>query len=293
MLRTFAKYRTGLLFLVPAFIVYGLFQWIPIGYNMVLGFQNYVPGIEPEWIGLDNFRAVLSDPLLGRATVNTLYYVLMCLVFGYLLPVVVAILLSELPRGKGLMRLGIYLPKIIPGIALYIIWIWIFHPTLGALNGITGFFGIPPSQWLLSRDTAMLSLVIMSTWAGFGGTAVLYMASMTGIREELYEATELEGAGIFQRIRHVTLPALAPTMKLLFLLQLIATLQVLQEPFVMTGGGPDNATMTLMMLVYNHAFVNAEFGKAGALGALIFLVLFVLSMIYIVRAKVAEGESNS
>jgi multiple sugar transport system permease protein len=293
MQRTLSKYGTGLLFLVPAVIVYGLFQWIPIGYNLVLGFQNYVPGIDPEWVGLDNFRAVLQDPLLGRATVNTLYYVGMCLVFGYLLPVLVALLLSELPRGKGFMRLGIYLPKIIPGIALYIIWVWIFHPSLGALNSLAGLVGIPPQQWLLSKETAMLSLVIMSTWAGFGGTAVLYLASMTGIREELYEAAELEGAGILQRIRHVTLPALAPTMKLLFLLQLIATLQVLQEPFVMTGGGPDNATVTLMMLVYNHAFVNAEFGKAGALGALIFLVLFVLSLIYIVRAKVAEGEAGS
>jgi multiple sugar transport system permease protein len=118
------------------------------------------------------------------------------------------------------------------------------------------------------------------------------MASMTGIREELYEAAELEGATPWQRVRHVTLPALAPTMKLLLLLQVIATLQVLQEPFVMTGGGPDNASLTLMLLVYNHAFVNAQFGRAGALGALIFIALFALSIAYISRAKLVEGEQS-
>jgi len=289
----FRKYAPGIAFLVPAFVVYLLFQWIPIVNNLVLGFQDFTPGIDPVWVGWDNFQAVLTDPLLGRATANTLLYVGLCLVLGYGVPIVVAIVLSELPRGRSFLRLAIYLPKIIPGIALYIIWIWIFHPSMGALNQFLGFFGVPAQKWLLNKDLVMVSLVLMSTWAGFGATAVLYMASMTNIREELYEATELEGASVLQRIRHVTLPALAPTMQLLFLLQIIATLQVLQEPFVMTGGGPDNASTTLMYLVYDHAFINAEFGKASALGALIFVVLFALSFAYLLKARIAEGGESS
>jgi multiple sugar transport system permease protein len=290
---SFKKYGAGLLFLAPAALIYLLFQWIPILNNLVLGFQDFVPGIDPTWTGIVNFQAVLGDPLLPRAAWNTLEFVGLCLVFGYAVPILVALVLSELPRGKGFLRLAIYLPKIIPGIALYIIWMWIFHPTLGALNQFLAVFGVEPQKWLLSKDQVMGCLVLMATWSGFGATAVLYMASLTNIREELYEAAELEGASVAQRVRFITLPALLPTMELLLLLQVIATLQVLQEPFVMTGGGPDNASITLMFLVYNHAFVNAEFGKAAALGVLVFLALFGLSLVYVAKSGMVDGGKKS
>lgn len=280
----------GLAFLLPALLVFGVFQWYPIVFNVLLGFQNYTPGFEPTWTGLDNFTAILADPQLPQAGWNTLIFVGLGLVIGYLVPVVAAIMMGEIRRGKGFFRLAIYMPRIIPGIALYVIWRWIFDPQFGLANQVLGLVGVGPQGWLLDEGQVMVSLVIMSTWANFGGTAILYMATLTSVSTELYEAAELDGANFWQRIRSVTLPSLSSTMRLLLILQLIGTFQVLQEPFVMTGGGPAGASTTLMYLVYNYAFVNAEFGKAGALGTLIFVFLLVLSVLYVKKSDLAAGK---
>lgn len=286
--RFFSTYGTGLLFILPALLVYGVFQWYPILYNFVLGFQNYTPGVPANWVGFQNFERVLSDSLLPKAIWNTLSFTGWALLIGFLVPVVAAVAITELRKGRSFFRLSIYMPTIIPAISLYIMWMFLFNPAVGLLNQILRLFHIPGLEWLLSPNTALLSLVIMSTWANFGGTALLYMASLSGIPEEYYEASEIDGAGIWQRIRYITLPSMLPTMLLLLLMQLLATMQVLQEPFVMTGGGPNNATMTLMYMVYNYAFVYAEFGRAGALGILLFLFLLGLSLVYIKVNKIVH-----
>lgn len=284
------KYGLGIAFLVPALLVFAVFLWYPIVQNFFLAFQNYVPGFEKEWVGLKNISAVLHDPKLPRAILNTLEFVGICLVIGYVVPIAVAIAIMEIRKGRGFFRLAIYVPNIIPGIALYIIWRWVFNPSVGLLNQAIGLFGVHPQQWILSANQVLVSLCLMATWANFGATAVLYMASLTTISPELYESAELEGAGFFQRIRHVTLPSISGTMNLLLVLQLIATFQVLQEPFVMTSGGPNDASLTVMLLTYNYAFVDVEFGKAGALGSMLFLALLGLSYVYVRRSGLAGAK---
>lgn len=279
----------GLLFLLPAFCVFAMFQWYPIFYGLILGFQKMIPGLSATWVGFANFKSVISDSLVGLSFKNTLVFVGLCLLFGYMVPVVVALVLMELRYARGFFRLAIYMPNIIPGIALYIMWLWIFDPAVGLLNQILGLFHLPSQEWLLNSKTALFSLMLMSTWAGFGSTALFYMASLTAVPEELYEAAEIDGAGVWQRILHITLPSLKPTMLIMLLLQILATVQVFQEPFVMTGGGPNNATLTIMYQVYRYAFVYFEFGKAGALGFLTFLFLFLLSVLYIRYSKIAHG----
>lgn len=290
----FQKYGTGLLFLVPAFLVFGIFQWYPILYNIILGFKYYVPGLPTEWVGLENYIGIFTDPQLPQATLNTFYYVFLALIMGYLVPIAAAIMLGEIRKGKGFFRLAIYLPRIIPGIALYIIWRWIFDPSpVGLMNQVVGLFGADPNyQWLLDSNMVIPSLVLMSTWANFGGTAILYIAALSTINPDLYEAAELDGAGLWQRIINVTIPSIAPTMKLLLIIQLISTFQVLQEPFVMTGGGPAGASNTLMLLVYNYAFVDADFGRAGALGTILFLFLLCLSILYVKSSNLDGGKGN-
>jgi multiple sugar transport system permease protein len=288
----FGTYGIGLTFLLPALIVYGIFQWYPIFYNFMLGFQNYTPGIPAHWIGLQNFERVLSDSVLPIAIINTFSFAGWALVIGFLVPIIAAIAITELRKGRSFFRLSIYMPNIIPAISLYIMWIFLFNPAVGLLNQILIFLHLPGLEWLLSPRTALVSLVVMSTWANFGGTAILYMATLSSISEELYEAAEIDGAGIWQRIKFITIPSILPTMLLLLLMQLLFTMQVLQEPFVMTGGGPNNATMTLMYMVYNYAFVYAEFGKAGALGILVFLFLLALSFVYIKINKTVQEEGK-
>ncbi len=285
-------YGIGLAFILPAFLIYGIFQWYPILYNFVLGFQNYTPGVPADWVGLQNFERVLSDSVLPKAFLNTLAFTGWALLIGFLVPVIAAIAITELRKGRSFFRLSIYMPTIIPAISLYIMWMFLFNPAVGLLNQILQFFGLPALEWLLSQKTALVSLVIMSTWANFGSTALLYMASLSAIPEEYYEASEIDGAGIWQRIRYITIPSLLPTMLLLLLIQLLATMQVLQEPFVMTSGGPNNATMTLMYMVYNYAFVYADFGRAGALGIMLFLLLLGLSVVYIRVNKIVQDEGR-
>ncbi len=284
------KYGMGLLFLIPALLVFAVFQWYPILQNFLLAFQSYVPGFDKEWVGLKNIAYILHDPRLPRAILNTLEFVGICLAIGFLVPIVVAIAIMEIRRGRGFFRLAIYIPNMIPGIALYIIWRWVFNPDFGLLNQVIGLFGAPPQQWVLSSRQVLFSLSLMATWANFGGTAVLYMASLTTVSSELYEAAELEGAGFFRRVRHVTIPGISGTINLLLVLQLIATFQVLQEPFVMTAGGPNNSSLSVMLLTYNYAFEDIEFGRAGALGSLAFLALLGLSYVYVKRSGLAGAK---
>ncbi len=282
----------GLLFLVPAFLVFGLFQWYPIFSNFVLGFQEYTPGLDPTWVGFDNYSAIFADDRLYVAVQNTFVYVGICLVIGFLLPIAVAIAISLLRRGKGFFRMAVYVPNIIPAVATYIIWQWIYNPQFGLLNQVGGWMGIEPIQWLVDKNLVLLSIAIMATWSGFGTTAVLYMASLTTINSEMYEAAEIEGAGVWQRIRHITLPFLMPTISLMLILQLLATFQLLQEPFVLTAGGPNDASLSVMLLSFQYAFDNVEFGKAGALGTLVFLFLMLLSFAYIRRSGLAEKRGS-
>lgn len=291
MRKPFAKYSVGLAFLLPALCFYGIFQWYPILYNFVLAFQRYIPGLSAQWVGLRNFERVLNDWLLPLAFKNTLLYTGLTLLIGFVVPIIVAVALMELRRGRGFFRLAVYMPNIIPAIALYVLWLFLFNPAVGLLNQILVFLGLPALDWLLSSNTALVSLVIMSTWANFGSTAVLYMASLSAISEDFYEAAEIDGAGIWRRIRHITLPALKPTILLLLLLQILFTVQVLQEPLIMTGGGPNNATMTLMYMVYNYAFVYADFGRAGALGIMVFAFLMFLSILYVKFSNLVREEN--
>jgi multiple sugar transport system permease protein len=280
----------GLLFLLPAFLTFGIFQWFPILNNFLLAFQEYTPGMDPTWVGFANYEAVLGDERLWISLQNTFAFVGICLVIGFIVPIAVAIAISLLRKGKGFFRLAIYIPNIIPAIATYIIWVWIFNPQFGLLNQAIGWFGIEPVQWLVDKNVVLVSLALMATWAGFGSAAVLYMASLTSISAEMYEAAELEGAGAWQRIRYITLPSLMPTISLMLILQLLATFQLLQEPFVMTAGGPNDGSLSTMLLSYQYAFQNIEFGKAGAIGSLMFLLLVGLSFYYVRVSGLADKK---
>jgi multiple sugar transport system permease protein len=280
----------GLVFLLPALLVFGIFQWYPILNNFALAFQEYTPGLDPTWVGLANYQAVLGDERLWMALQNTLVYVAVCLVIGFLVPIAVAIAISLLRRGKSFFRLAIYVPNIIPAIATYIIWGWIFNPQFGLLNQVIGWFGGEGLNWLVDKNLVLVSLSLMATWAGFGSSAVLYMASLTAISPELYEAAEIEGATAWQRIRYITLPSIMPTIQLMLILQLLATFQLLQEPFVMTAGGPNDASLSVALLSYQYAMQNIEFGKAGALGSMLFLLLVGLSFYYIRGSRLAERK---
>ncbi|MFI5707526.1 carbohydrate ABC transporter permease [Kribbella sp. NPDC051620] len=271
---------SSILFALPLVLTFLYFSWGPIVRGLVLSFQKTNLVAPAEWVGMSNFSYVLTDPQLPQATINTLYFALLALVFGFPVPLFLAVFISELRKTGWLYNVISYLPAVVPPVVAILLWKYFYDPGSGVFNAILGWFGLGPYAWLNSPSLAMPAIVLEATWAGAGATSIIYLAALTGVRNELYEAAELDGAGIWRRVWHVTIPQIRGIILIMMLLQLIGTFQVFTEPFLFTGGGPDNATTTILLLIYRYAFINGDFGAATALSVLLALVLCVLSVVY-------------
>lgn len=275
---------SSLVFMLPLLVIFGIFSWWPILRAVVMSFQETNLVTTPTFVGLDNFVNVLQDPLLWTAVGNTGYFALLALVFGYPIPLVLAVLMSEVRRFKGLYSALAYLPVVVPPVVAVLLWKFFYDasPT-GVFNTILGWVGIPPQQWLQSASTAMPSLVLEATWAAAGGTVIIYLAALVGVRPELYDAAEVDGASLWQKVWHVTMPQLRGVMLITLILQIIGTSQIFLEPYLFTGGGPANSTLTILLLIYDYAFANSlggNYGMATALSVMLAVFLAALSAVY-------------
>jgi multiple sugar transport system permease protein len=273
-----------LVFLLPMLIVFGVFSWTPIVESVVMSFQHTNLVTTPEFVGWANFQAVLADPTFWIAVRNTAYFAVLALIFGYPLPLIAAVLLSETRRMRGVYSVLAYLPVIILPVVAVLLWKVFYDASPnGVFNTILGWFGIPPQPWIQDATTAMPSLVLQATWAGAGATVIIYLAALRSVPPELYDAAEVDGASIWQKVWHVTLPQLRGILFITLILQIIATAQVFLQPFLFTGGGPNNATTTILLLIYQYAFQNSlggAYGKATALSLMLAVFLAVLSIVY-------------
>jgi multiple sugar transport system permease protein len=268
-------------FLAGGIACFALFSWYPLVRGVILSFQQVNFVTDPEWVGLDNFATLFEDDLFWIAWRNTLLFTGLALVLGYALPLVIAVLLNELRHFRGFFRVAVYLPVMLPPIVTVLLWQYFYDPGNGLFNTVLRGLHLPESAWTQSPSTAMLSLVLVSTWSNMGAATLIYLAALQNIPGDLYEAAELEGATVWQRIRHVTLPRLRFVMLVLLLLQIVATMQVFIEPYQLTGTtNPD--TITVMVLIYRYAFtVNHDFGLAAAMSVLLFLVLGLFTAAYL------------
>ena len=283
----------NLVFLAPMLVVFGVFSWSPIIQSFIMSFQK-TNLITSHWVGIDNFVNVLTDPMLGTALVNTAYFAGLALLFGFPLPILLAVLMSEVKRGKGVYSALAYLPVVIPPVIAVLLWKFFYDasPT-GVFNTIISWAGIPPQPWIQNAMSAMPSLVLEATWAGAGGSIIIYLAALLSVPPELYDAAEVDGASIWRKIWHVTLPQLRGVIFIMLILQVIATAQVFLEPFLFTAGGPANATITVLLLIYRYAFQNSlggNYGEATALSVMLAIFLAVLSFVYF---KLTERWSNN
>ena len=284
--------RDGLssfLFLVPLLVVFGLFAWFPILRALVMSVQETNLVSEPTFVGVDNFARVLADPQFGIAVRNTAWFAFLALVFGFPIPIILAVLMSEVRRGRGVFSALAYLPVVMPPVVAVLLWRFFYNaaPT-GVFNTILGWFGLGPLPWLQDSTTAMPSIVIEATWAAAGGTVIIYLAALLGVRPELYDAAEVDGASIWQKIRYITLPQIRNILFITLILQLIATAQVFTEPLLFTAGGPANSTLTVLLLIYRYAFQNSlggEYGMAAALSLMLaaFLSIFTVAYFWLTR----------
>lgn len=271
----------GWIIMLPTLILFAFFVWEPLLENIRLSLYE-ADGIRlVKFVGLDNYFKVLSHPDFLAAFKNTFVYIGWSLVIGFFVPILAAILISETVHLKGLFRVGIYFPNIMPGLATVIMWGFFFKPgNTGTLNILLDKFGLDPKLWLTNPGWTIPLIVISMTWKSAGATALIYMAGISGINPELYEAATIDGTTVLQRIRYITLPKIFTLAKTMLILQIISVFQILYEPMVMTNGGPNNASISIMQLVYNFAFRDYNFSAAAALSVIICLVLIVLSGVY-------------
>jgi multiple sugar transport system permease protein len=274
-------------FLIGAVLCFTFFSWYPIVREIIMSFQKAVPGGGYTWAGWRNYTRIIHDPTFWQAWRNTLEFTLLALVLGYAVPFVVAILLNELRHAKGYLRVLVYLPVMLPPASALLLFAYFYNPQYGVFDDILRTLHLPTSQWVFQPgtgfiSTAMVSVVIAATWMNMGGATLIYLAALQNIPGELYEAAELDGAGLIKRIRHITIPQTKLILIMLLLLQIVATMQMFVESFVLTngGGGVGDNTQSVVMLIYQYAFGMSgasNYNSASALGVILMLVLAVFS----------------
>lgn len=271
----------GWLVMLPTLILFAFFVWEPLIENIRLSFCTAKMYTVTGFAGLDNYNKVLHDVDFMAAFKNTFSYTFWSLIIGFCVPIILGILISETVHCKGLFRVSVYFPNIMPSLATIWIWSYFFLPgETGVLNILLGKLGIEPLVWLNNPKWTIPLIVITMTWKSAGATALIYMANISGISPDLYEAATIDGAGIWQRICHVTLPSLKGIVKTMLIMQIISVFQILYEPMIFKNGGPNNASISLMMLMYRYGYRDYNVPKAAALSVLICMILIVLSGIY-------------
>jgi multiple sugar transport system permease protein len=281
-------------FLIGAVLCFALFSWYPMVREIIMSFQGKQLNTDGQpvttWVGFENYRRIINDPTFWTAWRNTLEFTLLALLLGFVVPFFVAILLNELRHAKGYLRCLVYLPVMLPPASALLLFSYFYDPTYGLFNDILHTLHLPTSQWVLSSGTrwptaAMISVVIAATWMNMGGATLIYLAALQNIPGELYEAAELDGAGIVKKIRHITIPQTKLVLSMLLLLQIIATMQMFVEAFILDGGqGVNNNTESVVYLIYQYAFAMSSasnFNSAAALGVVLLVVLATFSGGYV------------
>ncbi len=267
--------------MLPSILLFCFFVWVPLlqAVNLSLYEAN---GMRLErFVGLQQYIAVVKQVDFWPAVRNTVYYTLWSLLIGFLLPMVLAVIIHEMTRGKAMLRTAIYLPNMVPGLAVAFLWKFLYKSgDNGGLNMLLTAVGLPATTWLANADIVIPLIVIALTWKGAGATTLLYLAGLQGINPELYEAAIIDGANVRHRIQHITIPNIYNLARTLFILQIIAVFQILYEPLVMTNGGPNNASISMMQLVFRYAFEFFDYPKASAVSVIISIALIALTLVY-------------
>ncbi len=269
----------GWLFLAVPVVLFVLFVLVPVGIAIVLSFTDYAIVGDFEWIGVANYVRIFQDPIFWIALRNTAYYTALFVPLGVVVALGTAMLLNRRSGAVRVFRTLFYIPVISSTVATASIWFWLLNPQYGLFNVVLSWFGIDGPAWLYDSQWAMIAIVMMSVWAGFGANMLIFLASLQGVPSELVEAARLDGANAWQVFWHVTLPAISRTMFLVVTLLLIAAFQVFDQAYVLTKGGPGNSTLTLVYYIYDRGFGRLEMGYASALSFVLFLIILVFSLV--------------
>jgi multiple sugar transport system permease protein len=270
----------GYLFILPWIIGFIAFTLGPMVYSLYLGFVDTDILTHTDWVGLANYRDMLVDPLWIKSMRNTAYYTFVMVPLSTLGSLVLAVLLNQEIKLLSLFRTIYYLPSVLSGVAVALLWVWILNRDFGIVNGALRIFGIRGPAWLQSEQWAMPALILMSLW-GVGGNMIIFLAGLQGVPSSLYDASKIDGAGTFSSFWHITVPMITPTIFFSLVMGIINSFQVFTQAYVMTSGGPNNATLTQVLYLYNKGFKQFHFGYASAIAWALFgiILIFTAAMI--------------
>ncbi|ANU78686.2 sugar ABC transporter permease [Blautia pseudococcoides] len=277
--------RNFYIYTAPWLIGFLVLTLYPILYSFYLMFTNMnLTGIG-EFVGLDNWKyAFTDDTLFRRAFLNTLKYVFMFVPCSIILAFFVALLLSKKVKGLGFFRTAFYIPYITSGVAVTILWGWIFQKDFGIINYILSLVGLKGPNWLGDKNVAMISIVILSLWT-IGNNIIIMLAGIQDIPQSYYESAQMDGAGSLRQTFYITLPLCTPTIYFNLIVTVIAAFQVFQQPLILTNGGPLNSTYTAAMHLYNNGFLYGKMGYASMMAWSMFAVIMLITIVVVSTSK--------
>lgn len=277
---------SGWILLLPTILLLCFVVLRPMFMGIINSFYELRGFTPTEFVGLENYIQIIKDTKFLSTIGNTVLYVVWSLIIGLPLPFLCAIMLNEMVIGKSFIRISTYMPAVIPAVAVSLIWTNMYMEGHGGLlNMILGMFGVEPQQWLMNKSLTIPLIIVSMTWQGFGSTILYYYAMLQSVNTELYDAARIDGAGLLSRAKNVVMPHMLPIFLLMGVKQIITVFQVIDQPLVMTGGGPNGASTTLALLGYQYAFQFGQTGKALAINVITFILLIGLTFVYFKAEK--------
>ncbi len=267
------------MFLAIPIALFVLFLLLPIVIAVVLSLSDYSVIGQLKWVGFDNYVRLVNDPFFWIALRNTAYYTALYVPLGMVVALATALMLNRNGRAPRIFRTLFYIPVVSSTVATASIWFWLLNPQYGLFNVVLSWFGINGPAWLYDSKWAMIAIVMMSVWAGFGANMIIFLGGLQGVSPDLHEAARLDGANAWQAFWHVTLPGISRTTFLVATLLIIAAFQVFDQAYVLTKGGPGNSTVTLVYYIYNQGFGSLKMGYASAISFVLFLIILVFALI--------------
>lgn len=269
----------------PVIIAFLLFNLYPMALGLYLSFTSWDILRPPTFIGLRNWADLLSDELLWRAVLQTLYYAVASVAGATILSIALALLLNQRLKTIGFYRMIFFLPAVTSLVAIAMVWRWIYNTEFGVLNVFLGSLGINPVNWLGDPLLAMPAVILMSIWRSAGFNTVLFLAGLQGVPQEYYEAAQIDGASRWDRLWHITLPLISPTTFFVVVNGLIGSWQVFDQVYILTRGGPTLSTITVVYLIYSNGFEWYKTGYASAMAYGLFLIIIALTSVQFLLQK--------
>lgn len=277
------------IFIFPAVLGIIIFIIIPIFFSFGLSFARWDLLNPMQFAGLDNYKEILTEPLFGKILLNTVVFAFSTSVLGVIIPIILAVILNSKIRGSEFFKTAYFLPFITPMIVIGIVWQWIFDPNIGLLNKVLHLH----INWLYDPHWAMPALIIVSVWKLIGYNMIIFLASLSGISNSMFEAAKIDGANPFETFLYVTIPLLSPTIFFVVIITAVSSFQIFDLIYLMTQGGPLDSTNVLVYAIYKNAFEYFNAGKASAIAYVLFVIILILTLIqWNLRKKLVYNETE-